>query len=230
MDIERSMNFCDFDLCGERLRVLPTGAVWWPSARTLIVADLHLCKSERIARRSGQMLPPYETRDTLMRLDADLQATRPARVICLGDSFDDDAARSGLDEAETLWIARMQAGRDWIWIAGNHDPAPVDLGGAALDDLCSGALTFRHIAVPGAVGELSGHYHPKARLILRGRAISRPCCLYDTGRAILPAYGTYTGGLDWTDPGLARLFRPGACAILTGTRPCALPVPQRARA
>ncbi|QFU07394.1 hypothetical protein PARPLA_01083 [Rhodobacteraceae bacterium THAF1] len=230
MGMERSMNFCDFDLAGAHLRLLSTGALWWPDEGTLVVSDLHLCKSERIARRSGQMLPPYETRDTLARLDADVLATKARTVICLGDSFDDDAAREGLGEAETLWIQRMQAGRQWIWITGNHDPAPTDIGGTALDDLEIGPLIFRHIADPNAQAEVSGHYHPKARLALRGKLISRPCCLYDDARAILPAYGTYTGGLDWTAPVLAGLMGANACAILTGQRPCAVPMPQRARA
>lgn len=229
MPVERNMNFCDFELSGETLRVLSTGALWWPAEATLVVSDLHLGKSERVARRSGQMLPPYETRDTLARLDSDVLATKPARVICLGDSFDDDAAREGLGEAETLWISRMQAGREWVWIAGNHDPAPVNLGGTAKAELLAGPLSFRHIATPEQ-GEISGHYHPKARLALGGKMVSRPCCLHDGRHAILPAYGTYTGGLDWASPALSALLGAGACAILTGRTPCAVPVPQRARA
>ncbi len=209
--------------------MLPTGAVWAPAQAALIVSDLHLGKSERIARRSGQMLPPYENRDTLGRLEADCRALRPERVVCLGDSFDDDAAREGLDAAESRWIATLQAGRDWIWIAGNHDPAPASLGGRAVETLRLGALTFRHVATPEGRGEVSGHYHPKARLSLRGRFISRPCLLHDAVRAILPAYGTYTGGLDWTAPVLATLMAPGARALLTGPRPCAVPMPRRAR-
>ena len=230
MGMERSMNFCDFDLAGARLRILSTGALWWPEQGLLVVSDLHLGKSERIARRSGQMLPPYETRDTLARLDADVLATKARTVICLGDSFDDDAARVGLGESETLWIQRMQAGRQWVWITGNHDPAPIGIGGTAVDEAVIGALTFRHIANPRTRSEVSGHYHPKARLALRGKLISRPCCLFDDHRAILPAYGTYTGGLDWTAPIFGELLQPAACAILTGQRPCAVPVPQRARA
>ncbi len=224
------MNCYGFDLCGAALRLLPSGAVWWPEANTLVVSDLHLGKSERIARRSGQMLPPYETRDTLARLEADLDATRPGRVVCLGDSFDDDAARAGLEEAGTRWIARLQAGRDWIWISGNHDPAPQSLGGAARATATIGPLTLRHVAAREAAGEVSGHYHPKARLSLRGRSLSRPCLLLDARRAILPAYGTYTGGLDWTAPVLAELFPEGGRAILTGATPCAVPLPARARA
>ena len=224
------MNAVTLTLSGERLSALGTGALWWAARRTLIVSDLHLGKAERIARRAGQMLPPYETRDTLDRLAADIAATQPACLICLGDSLDDNAARAGIDPASAANIRDLQQGRDWIWIAGNHDPAPVDLGGTNMDEITLGPLTFRHIAAPGATGELSGHYHPKARLTLRGKQVSRPCFLQDGARIILPAYGTYTGGLDWTAPVLTDLMAPGAQAILTGPHPCAFPMPHRARA
>lgn len=207
-----------------------SGALWWAARRTLIVSDLHLGKAERIARRAGQMLPPYETQDTLARLSNDIEVTDPVCVISLGDALDDNAARTGLDGAVTRTIRHLQKGRDWVWVAGNHDPAPVDLGGTGMDELTLGALTFRHIAQPQATAELSGHYHPKARLSLRGKQVSRPCFLMNQVRLILPAYGTYTGGLDWTAPALARLMQPSACAILTGPTPYMIPMQHRARA
>jgi uncharacterized protein len=224
------MNSCGFDLAGERLGMLPSGAVWWPAQATLVVSDLHLGKAERIARRSGQMLPPYETCDTLDRLEADCAALAPGRVICLGDSFDDGEARDAFAAREAGRIGRLQEIRDWIWITGNHDPGSGDLAGRWVESFRAGPLTFRHIATPGGQAELSGHYHPKARLALGGRRLARRCLLHDRARAILPAYGTYTGGLDWTAPILATLMGPGARAILTGPNPCAVPVPQRARA
>lgn len=170
-------------------------------------------------------MPPYETRDALMRIEADLAATSARTVICLGDSFDDLAAAESLDEDERLWLARLQAGRRWIWIEGNHDPGPVDLGGTHLAELREGPLVFRHIAKPGARGEVSGHYHPKARIVARGRQISRACFLFDTERLILPAYGTYTGGLIWTAPELRGLFGREAQAALVGETLHVLPVP-----
>ncbi|MDH2325267.1 ligase-associated DNA damage response endonuclease PdeM [Cereibacter sp. SYSU M97828] len=205
-----------FTLAGAALVALPSGALWWPDRGLLCVSDLHLGKSERLARRGGALLPPYEAQDTLTRLDADLDATGATRVICLGDSFDD--AEAVLGESERLWLLRLMAGRDWTWILGNHDPAPMGLGGAHLAELVQGPLTFRHIAAGGH--EVSGHYHPKARL----GGTARPCFLIDTRHAILPAYGTYTGGLWCHDPALARLMAPGALAILTGKRTFAIPV------
>ncbi|WP_428928159.1 ligase-associated DNA damage response endonuclease PdeM [Marinibacterium sp. SX1] len=212
-----------FNLAGARLTALPSGALWWPGQDLLCVSDLHLGKAERQARRGGAPLPPYESRDTLHRLSEALDTTGARHVVCLGDSFDDLAAARALPEAERLMLARLQAGRRWTWIEGNHDPGPVELGGDHLAELTLGPLTFRHIAQPGARAEISGHYHPKARVRTRMRSISRPAFLVDRDRVIMPAFGTFTGGLRSCSPDLSRLMRPEALAILTG--PSARPVP-----
>lgn len=214
-----------FTLAGADLVARGSGALWWPQERMLVVSDLHLGKSERIARRGGTLLPPYEVADALARLDAEIAALGPRTVLCLGDSFDDLAAAE-LPEAESLWLARLMAGRRWIWVEGNHDPGPVGLGGEHLAELALGPLSFRHIARRGARAEVSGHYHPKARLVARGQALVRPCFLIDADRAVMPAFGTYTGGLHCHDPALAGLMGPGARAVLLGPAPCAIPMPR----
>ncbi len=215
------MSSHDFPLAGELLTALPSGALFWAEAGVLIVSDLHLGKSERIARRGGALLPPYEVTETLSRLDADIATCAPRRVICLGDSFDDlDAA--DLDEGHALWLARLMAGRRWIWIEGNHDPGPVGLGGEHMAEIAIGALVFRHIALLGAEGEISGHYHPKMRVAGQ----SRRCFLYDRARVILPAYGTYTGGLSSDDLAFSGLMHDGAMAILTGRKALPVPIPK----
>jgi hypothetical protein len=145
----------------------------------------------------------------------------------LGDSFDDAAAAQALDEVTTAHLTPLMAGRSWIWIEGNHDPGPLGLGGTHLATLCMGPLTFRHIAERDATGEVSGHYHPKARLSGRGRGITRPCFLIDGVRIVMPAYGTYTGGLHCDGPELSALMERGARAILLGTPPVEIPMPRR---
>lgn len=215
-----------FSLAGAELTALPSGALWWAHLRLLCVSDLHLGKSERMARRGAGLLPPYETRDTLQRLENDLRATGAATVVCLGDSFDDREAAESLEEDEQLWIRRMQAGRRWVWIEGNHDPGQLDLGGTHMGELLNPPLTFRHIAKTGASGEISGHYHPKAALNVRGRVVSRPCFLYDSDRVVMPAYGTYTGGLRTTDAALSGLMRREACAVLIGQTAQVIPMPR----
>ena len=205
------MSGYEFTLSGETLVALPSGALWLPHHGLIVVSDLHLGKANRIARREGRLTPPYETLETLTRLSDVLAAHQPRTVICLGDSFDDDLAVTQISEEERTGITSLMAGRRWIWIAGNHDPAPTELGGAHLFGHALGPLVFRHIAEAGAVGEVSGHYHPKVRM--RGR---RPCFLADGNRVILPAFGVYTGGLLVSDPVFDGLFGTNALALMTG--------------
>ncbi len=220
------MNVFPFSFQDCHLEASGGGALFWPEERILVVSDLHLGKSERIARRGGQMLPPYETIDTLTRLDAEIERTAPSVVICLGDSFDDLQAGAAIDDQISDWMTRLMAGRTWVWIEGNHDPGPLEIGGTHLFEYRVGPLVFRHIATPGARGEVTGHFHPKARMQLRGRTISRPCFLYDDHKLILPAFGTYTGGLYSESPVFDPLMRKQAHAILTGQTPCQIPMPR----
>lgn len=220
------MNGLSFDFADARLTALPSGALWWPMEGLLCVSDLHLGKSERMARRGGPLLPPYEARETLMRLETDIRATTPRIVVCLGDSFDDVAAAHALDADTLAWIATLMAGRRWIWIAGNHDAGPVELAGTYLETLYQPPLIFRHIARPGVKAEVSGHYHPKARIRTRAGSTTRPCFLVDRHRLILPAYGTYTGGLHSHDTVLTDLMGQDARAILLNAPPLEVPMPR----
>lgn len=188
------------------------------------MADLHLEKGSGLAAK-GALLPPYDTAATLARLARAIARLDPHRVICLGDSFHDEGAAARLPAADALTLAGMTAPRDWIWITGNHDPAPpADWGGRVLDELVDGALVFRHQARPGAVGELSGHFHPKASVRTRARRITARCFVGDGRRLILPAFGAYTGGLDVLDPAISDLMDRGFQVQLLGrTRLHSLP-------
>ena len=223
------MNAVDIIFCNAALKALASGALFWPDQSLLVVSDLHLGKSARVARFGGAQLPPYETTETLTRLSQDLSSTGASRVICLGDSFDAPGIQDALPDRDLLTLTTLQAGRDWIWIEGNHDPGPVSLGGSHRADIRVEGLHFLHIAqTDPSAGEVSGHYHPKATLSLRGRQLTRPCFLLDDTRLILPAYGAFTGGLHSHDPALATLMSPKAEAILTGSTPCKIPMPRLA--
>jgi uncharacterized protein len=211
----------EFRLNQAVLTAMPSGALWWPERLLLCVADLHLGKSERMARRGGALLPPYETRDTLDRLGAEIDRLRPQQVVCLGDNFDDDAAGEALHPADHGALMRLMAGRHWVWLSGNHDPGPIDLGGENRAELHLLGLTFRHIAAETPLpGEVSGHYHPKIRI----SGESRPCFLIDQTRVILPAFGTYTGGLGSNSSILNEIMGSRAIAVLTGSRALAVPM------
>jgi DNA ligase-associated metallophosphoesterase len=207
---------------GAELIARADGALWWPAERALVVADLHLGKAERIARRGGALLPPGAEAETLARLGAALDATGAARVVVLGDGFDDAEAAGALGAAVKAELARLAAGRDWLWVEGNHDaglaPAALGLPGAAVAELRLGGLRMRHEA--GAEHDISGHWHPAVRVAGRRRA----AFLVGARHLILPAFGRYTGGLDAGHPALAALV-PSGLAVLTGARAVAVPWP-----
>lgn len=214
-----------FELKGARLAALPQGALWWQERALLCVADLHIGKAERIAREGGGLIPPYDTRETLNRLHSLVDFYRPEKVVALGDSFDDARAEHALDRDGFISLTAMMSGRHWIWIAGNHDPGPVEIGGTWRALYREGPLTFQHIAQAGTVsGEISGHYHPKHRIVAQGRTLSRPAFLVDKSRVILPAFGAYTGGLRTSDPVLSGLMAEDCVAVLTGREAVAVPM------
>jgi DNA ligase-associated metallophosphoesterase len=182
-----------------------SGALFWQEQRLLVVSDLHLEKGSSFARR-GVLLPPYDTVATLGRLAAVIARHDPRMVIALGDSFHDREAHERLSAPDRDALAAMQARRDWIWIAGNHDPAlPPALGGTVANEVAIGPIMFRHEPT-GAAGEIAGHLHPKARVPTRGRSIERRCFVSDGERAVMPAFGAYTGGLSIRDMAFTRIF------------------------
>jgi len=194
-------------IAGVRLGLLPEGALYWPDEKTLVAADLHLEKGSAFAAR-GQMLPPYDTAATLARLEALLARIAPERVIALGDSFHDTRAGARMAEEHRARLLRLTGACEWIWIAGNHDPAPpAGVGGTARAELRLGPLTFRHEPRPGTLpGEIAGHLHPAARIVGRGRSIRRRCFASDQRRLVMPAFGALAGGLNVLDEAFRPLF------------------------
>ena len=213
-----AMNAFDFECAGERLSALPQGALWWPARRLLAVADLHLEKGSSYAVTARKLLPRHDTRQTLAALAALTDALQPATVVCLGDSFHDRAAVERLPDDDRAEIERLTARTRFVWIAGNHDPAPPPAGwGEVAEEIDEAPLVFRHEAQFGPVkGEVSGHYHPVAALTVRGRGFRRRCFLTDGHRLILPAFGAYAGGLNALDPAIAQLFPDDYDALLVG--------------
>ena len=194
-----------------------SGALVWNAMETIVVADLHFEKGSAYATR-GTLLPPYDSRATLDALAKVINRHDPKRVVCLGDSFHDDDGPVRLADADRKVLLDLAGSRDWIWIAGNHDPSPPEgCGGRVLDEVTIGSLVFRHEAMSTrAAGEISGHFHPKAALTVRGRRITGRCFVTDGKRLVLPAFGAYAGGLDVLDPALRCLFAPKFTALVLG--------------
>jgi DNA ligase-associated metallophosphoesterase len=181
------------------------GALYWPEEGVLAVADLHLEKGSSFARR-GVLLPPYDTAATLGRLALVMTRYAPRVVIALGDSFHDDDGAGRVAAADRAALAALQRGRDWIWIAGNHDRRPADgVGGGCAGAIAIGGLMFRHEPT-GAEGEIAGHLHPVARVSRRGHTVSRRCFAADRIRLIMPAFGAFAGGLNVRHRAFADIF------------------------
>lgn len=218
-----------FSFAGTPLAALAPGALWWPAREALVVADLHLEKASFFAR-AGQMLPPYDSAATIADLAALVAATGAAEVWCLGDSFHDARGCERLPAAAAEALRRLTAATRWTWITGNHD------AGARLTDHCGGAmrreaevdgLLLRHEADPREPRpELSGHFHPKLRLTLKGRRVARRCFVASETKLILPAFGALTGGLDVDHPEIVRAMggRPAHALVPLPDRLLRFPV------
>lgn len=213
------------DVAGASFAADPSGALHWEEHDLLVVSDLHLEKGSSFAAR-GVLLPPYDTAATLAGLAEVVVRLRPKVVIALGDSFHDRTAPERLVAADRERVAALQSGRDWIWIAGNHDPVlPSALGGTVASEIEVGSVTFRHEPT-GAPGEIAGHLHPKARVATRAGWLKRRCFVTDGMRAVMPAFGSFAGGLNVLDAAFAGVFRSAAFTVhvLGETRLHAIPV------
>jgi hypothetical protein len=205
-----------FDFAGTELVADPSGALYWPAEETLVVSDLHFEKGSAYARR-GIFLPPYDTRATLKALGAAAAHYKPRRVISLGDSFHDAWGSERIAPRDREMLGELMDGREWIWVLGNHDPAPPrDLGGESVGEITLGPITFRHEPIPGAVGEVAGHLHPCATVGAKGRRLRRRCFAFDGSRLVMPAFGAYTGGLCVLDRAFALVLRAPFLALVLG--------------
>ena len=197
----------DIAVNGENLVALGAGALYWPARETLIVSDLHFEKGSHFATH-GVLLPPYDTRTTLRRLAALIRTHAPKTVISLGDAFHDGEAEARMDAEDGAALEALVGAATWVWILGNHDPAPpARFAGAAERSLRIGRLLFRHEpSTAKEPGEIAGHLHPAARVRADGRVIRRRCFATDGDRLVMPAFGAYAGGLNILDAAFAPLF------------------------
>lgn len=193
---------------GQEFALVDGRALYWPRERALLVADLHLEKASFFAT-TGQMLPPYDSRETLQRIAGALRRTGARRVLTLGDNFHDEEGPLRMEPHAAGMLDALTRSVDWVWISGNHDRAAEPLGGTCLPEIEIGGIVLRHRAQAGEDrSELSGHYHPRLRVTSRGRRISRHCAVTSGTRMILPAFGALTGGMDARDPAILDALKP----------------------
>ena len=214
-------------LAGVEATLRASGALWLAHEAMLVVADLHLEKGSAYAAR-GQMLPPYDTRETLNRLEQEVAALAPRSVVLLGDTLHDGGAESRIAAPEKDRLRALAARLRLIWVCGNHDPdGASDLGGETAAVVLAAGLTLRHEPSPRPVrGEVAGHLHPCARIHGPAGGVRRRCFASDGQRLILPAFGAYAGGLNLLDAAFAPLFETRPVGFALGRRVTPLP-PER---
>lgn len=196
-----------FSFAGEELLLNSGQALYWPRERALLVADLHLEKASFYAR-FGQLLPPYDSRETLGRVADAVMQTGARRVFCLGDNFHDTDGAARLESHAAGMLEALTRATDWVWVSGNHDLGNVPCG-TAIDELEVAGLILRHEALAEETRpELSGHFHPKLKVTARGRRVVRPCAVASERKLILPAFGALTGGMDAADPAIIAAMQP----------------------
>lgn len=195
------------DIRGVEVTMRCSGALWIAAERMLVVADLHLEKGSSYAMR-GQMLPPYDTRETLGRLEAEVAATAPVTVVLLGDTFHDRRSEERLAADDAARLSDLASGRTLIWVVGNHDAdGPQHLPGETADELSIAGLILRHEPQAGLQpGEVAGHLHPAAKVRAPRGTLRRRCFVTDGERLIVPAFGAYAGGLNVRDAAFAGMF------------------------
>jgi DNA ligase-associated metallophosphoesterase len=204
-----------FSFAGETFAATLGGALFWPSHNALLVADLHLEKASWFAR-FGQFLPPYDSHATLTALAAEVERAGATGLYCLGDSFHDRFGCDRLPAHARELLTALTSTLDWTWIVGNHDPGFADhCGGRIEDEVELGGIVLRHEAVRGEPRpEISGHFHPKLRVHLRGRQVSRRCFVNSATKIIMPAFGSLTGGLDAHHPEIMGSVGDNAAALV----------------
>lgn len=200
---------------GETFFATAEGALFWPAQQALLVADLHLEKASWFARL-GQFLPPYDSHATLTALAQEVERTGTRHLYCLGDSFHDNFGCDRLPASARDLLIALTSRLDWVWIVGNHDPGfPDHCGGRIEEEMEVGGITLRHEARRGDPrAEISGHFHPKYRMNLKGRHVSRRCFIASPIKLILPAFGSLTGGLDAHHPEIIGSVGPDATALV----------------
>ena len=210
-----------------RFDIVAPAALYWPEKNALLVADLHLEKASFYARQ-GQMLPPYDSQATLSALAGLVVDTGATTVFCLGDNYHDGEGEARLEPEAAGRLVAMTGALEWIWITGNHDRDVAGTwGGLVVDEWTGEGLALRHEASAGSqLPEISGHYHPKIRVPVRGRHVSRRCFVKGRHHLIMPAFGALTGGMAAQDPAIeACVGGPAEAIIGLKEKPVRFPLP-----
>jgi DNA ligase-associated metallophosphoesterase len=193
------MNACETEVAGERVLLLPEKALYWPRARTLMVADIHFGKAASF-RALGVPVPRGTTRENLSVLDGLLARLDIARIVFLGDFLHAKTAQAPATLQAMLGWRERHAELELVLVRGNHDwhaGDPSELLRVTMVDepyeqgpyaLCH----HPHLESKNFV--IAGHVHPVYHLRTARESLRLPCFIIGERRAILPSFGAFTGG------------------------------------
>ncbi len=204
---------------GETLWLLPERALWWPDKRVLWIADIHLGKAATY-RALGQPVPGGTTHENLSRLSRLLNHYQPDTLVFLGDFLHAAQARTpSVLSALTAW-RNQHAALTCLLVRGNHDQRagdpPQALGIEVVNEpLLMGPFAACHHPQKHAThAVIAGHLHPALHLRGPGRDHLRlPCFCFESGLAILPAFGEFTGGWRVLPESGRQLYPVGGQAV-----------------
>ena len=178
-----------------------SGAIFFKSLETLIFSDLHLGKSLSFLNE-GNLIPPYDLDETLIRLEKIIKKYKPKKLISLGDSFHENKSIKYISESHINLLNNLLQNIEVTWIEGNHD-SNLLLKENILGDFKNyhKLKSFKFIHSKSKISskktfEFSGHFHPKISIKFNGLKYSYKCFILTDNFCILPSFGTFTGGLD----------------------------------
>ena len=184
---------------GEVFEMHPSGALYWPSQLSLLVADLHFEKGSSY-HKTGQFLPPYDTHQTLEKLETVIKYFKPRRIFFLGDTFHDMSAWKRMPDVNKSRLLDVVEDLEVVWIEGNHDQGGLPDRFKSVKNIEVDGITLRHIMQRSFIGpEISAHFHPAGVIKFRGMRIRRPCFIKSGQKFVVPSFGVLTGGLDFSD-------------------------------
>lgn len=192
---QKRATLCKF---GQHIFVLDARAcLYWPLEKILLVSDLHLEKGSYY-RRFAHPLPNYDSLDTLVRLQQIIDEYQPETLVCLGDSFHDAQGYERMTtDSRTLLSTLCEKVIKWVWIFGNHDPAIAPaLPGERSVQANIKDVWLRHEPELNGEKQVIGHFHPKLTQVLQRRKVTGKTFVVSDKLLIMPAFGSFTGGLD----------------------------------
>lgn len=172
----------------------PTGACYWIEQDVILLADVHLGKSNHF-RKHGMAVPAQADDQEYDKLNQIIKEFQPSRLWFLGDLF------HSYQNAEwhffEQWVRAQEI--EIALVMGNHDVISrssfENLGITTHELLHMGSFFLTHH--PEQVVDkfnIAGHVHPSVKLQGAGRQkIKLPCFFCTDFGMILPAFGDFTG-------------------------------------